>query len=243
MKKKLLLAFAFLLTVGVASAQIVTFQTPTNLVAGTTTNPDDDELETNWVVTNNTTNTISIRCSAAVLTLVEGSKYQFCWGTLCSAWLGYSGSLPDPVTLAPGESTNTFHLKFRHYANAGQSTVRFTWTDVNSPSSNVSYDVNFCVDTECVVGVQEVKQTANIAQISPNPVVTTSNITYDFATMPNGGKMQIHNMVGGLVKEIILNDKSGAVVIKAADFESGIYFCSIQCDGKVFETKRLVISK
>ncbi len=243
MKKKLLFALALLITASVASAQIVTFQTPTNLVAGATANPDDAELEATWIVTNNTSNTMDILCSATVLTLVDGSKYQFCWGTLCSAWLGYNGSLPDPVTLAPGESSDSFHIKFRHYENVGQSTVRFNWIDANSPSSSASYDVNFCVDTECVIGVEEVKQSANIAQITPNPVVTTANITYDFATMPSNGKIQIHNMVGSLVKEINLNDKSGSVVIKAADFESGIYFCSIQCDGKVFETKRLVISK
>jgi len=50
-------------------------------------------------------------------------------------------------------------------------------------------------------------------------------------------------MMGELVKQVPLTKKNGSVFISATDYASGIYFCNIENEGKVFETKRFVIAK
>lgn len=241
MKKNLF----FVLLVLVASAmsgQLVTFNSPVNVVYGDEAD-SSEQLSVEWDVTNNTDATITLKTKAIIVQIAPEHKYQYCWGAQCSPWTLNNAALPDEVVLAPGETNSTFYSHFRHYGNAGQTVVRYVWFNAADPSQEVWYEVNYCVNGDCVVVIEEEKQTADISNISPNPMTKTSIITYDFAAVPDGGKIQIHNMVGKLVKEMVIEKKSGALVIEAADFENGIYFCSIQCDGKIFETKRLVVTK
>ena len=234
----LFIAFAFFSS----QAQIVTLDSPIEVIYGTAATTDE-ELHGEMIVTNNTSSTLNLRCTATLITLASGHKYQYCWGQTCSPFTTNSFALNDVVTLGAGESTSTFYFKLRHYGNAGQSKVCFNWFDNSNPDVVVTTCVNFCVDAECNLSANEIKATANIGAISPNPVTKTAVVSYDFATKPNQGKIKIHNLVGALMKEVVINETSGGLMIEAADFENGIYFISIENEGRVFETKRLVIAK
>lgn len=241
MKKVLLSLFTAFALVS-AQAQIVTLDAPIEVLYGTASN-DGEELHGEMVVTNNTSSTLSLRCTSTVIMITAGHKYQYCWGQTCSPFTSNNYALNDIVTLGAGESTETFYFKFRHYGNPGQTKVCFDWFDNNNPGEVVTTCVNFCVDAECNLSASEIKATANISAISPNPVTKTAVVSYDFATMPNQGKIKIHNLVGSLMKVVELTQASGGLIIEAADFENGIYFISIENEGRVFETKRLVIAK
>ncbi len=239
--KKIISALFLLFIVANSNAQFVIFNGALNAVFGT--GELDEELAEAWNVINNTALTATYATRAEVIQLVAGSNYQYCWGEHCSAWVAGNVALPDVVTIGPDAANGTFYTHFRPNGFSGHSIIRYCWYNINSPTEEVCYDVNFCVNAECVITVTKVTQVGDITEISPNPITKTSTLSYDFTTVPTNAKIQIHNMVGSLVKEVLLEKKSGLVTIEAADFESGIYFCSIQCDGKIFETKRLVITK
>lgn len=241
MKKSIL----FILLAGLSSlinAQVVVLEGELNALYGTASNTSE-QLEAGWDVICNAAQATDIKCSATVLQLAAGAKFQYCWGDACSPWISANNTLPDPVTMAAQETNSTFHIKYRHYGNAGQSVVRFCWYDANNAAEILCYDVNFCVDVEggCVISVDEKIVEAAISQISPNPANDVAVIGYEFNARPSNAILSIYNMVGELVDTYTVTQRVGQVRVNTRPLESGIYFCTLAQDGKKFETKRLVV--
>jgi hypothetical protein len=241
--KKLVFLLSVLFTAASSQAQIVNLSGENNVLYGTST-VTDEELDLGWDVICNASAATDIKCNATVIQMVAGAKFQYCWGLACSPWISANNNLPEIVTMAPQESNSSFHIKYRHYGNAGQSIVRFCWFDANNPSDVFCYDMNFCVDAAggCVVSVQEVTMEASIAQISPNPANDMTSIAFQFNARPNNAQLSIYNMVGKLVDTYSINQRSGQVRVNTSEMESGIYFCTLTYGGKKYETKRLVIN-
>lgn len=235
----LIAAFAFTVN---AYNQIVTLSNEENVVYGTAAN-DAEELSVAWSVTNATGNAMDIKCRRIAIAEVEGAYSQFCWGILCSPWNTGNASLNEIVPLNPGETSNSFYAKYRHYGFAGQSIYSYCYFNADDPTQEFCYNVNYCVDAECFVSVaEENKPAGEIENVTPNPISGQGMISYKFNTNPTDASMIIYNMVGAVVKEISLTSKQGAVIIDGSEFESGIYFCAIKNEGNVFETTRIVIS-
>jgi histidine ammonia-lyase len=55
--------------------------------------------------------------------------------------------------------------------------------------------------------------------------------------------MVICNSLGAVVKEIELASKNGTVIIGGSEFSDGLYFVSIEEQGQVYQTQRLIIQK
>jgi|JI6StandDraft_1071083.scaffolds.fasta_scaffold04607_3 hypothetical protein len=239
--KRFLLFSICIFSLTFSQAQLVELGNATNQITGPLS---ESELHvTDWEVINASNETIAFGCKRISVYDVPGSLNQFCWGILCSAWGTGNLTSSQVVNLAPGAYSNSFYAHYRHNGNAGQSTVRYCWFDTNNPSNEYCYDVNYCVEGECIIGVRENTAVGQISGISPNPINGTGNISYNFLSPPSSGKMSIYNMMGELVKQVPLTKKNGSVFISATDYASGIYFCNIENEGKVFETKRFVIAK
>ncbi len=240
--KKSILFSAFALLFSFVNAQIVVLEGENNVLYGTSSNASE-ELDLGWDVVCNAPQSTDMKCSATVLQLVAGAKYQYCWGDACSPWISANNALPDPVTMATQETNSSFHVKYRHYGNAGQTVIRFCWYDANNPADILCYDVNFCVDVEggCVISVKETAMEAAIAQISPNPANDIAVIGYEFNARPSNAVLSIYNMVGELVDSYTISQRVGQLRINTKALESGIYFCTLTHEGKKFETKRLVV--
>jgi hypothetical protein len=238
--KRFLPFIALLFAASLASGQLVTLYNNQNIYTGAVTDSEISVL--GWEVLNATSSTIDFGCKRIGIQETPGHTSQFCWGIICSPFGTGNNTSSEIVSLAPGAYTNTFYAHFRPNGVAGQTTIRYCWFDSNNPADEFCYDVNFCIDSECIVSVSEKAADAEISKISPNPIHGLGNITYEFQSVPHQGKMTIYNALGAVVKEISLNKKSGVVIIDGNEFENGIYFCAIEDAGKTFETKKLVIS-
>jgi hypothetical protein len=241
MKKHILFALLSL-SATVVSAQIVEFVDPQNVFYGDVANTGE-ELHPGWEVINISGEDIYVGARMEIEQIVNGATYQFCWGELCSPWIAEDYLSEEELLIANGESNNTFFAKYRHNGNAGQSVVKYCWFNANEFFTDVCYEVNYCVSTECIVGVNDVAQSASMSTISPNPIQTTGAIHYNFNSNPNAGKMTISNSLGMIVKEIELREKSGVVVVGSAEFADGLYFVSIEEQGQVYQTQRMLIQK
>jgi Secretion system C-terminal sorting domain len=213
-----------------------------SIVYGTSSNASE-ELDMGWDVICNTMEATDIKCVATVQQITPGANYQYCWGSACSPWVSTNNALQEIVTMAPQESNSSFHVKYRHYGNAGQSIVRFCWSDVNNTTNIFCYDLTFCVDVEgnCIVAVDEVKSTASIARIAPNPSNDLAVLSYEFSARPNNAQLVIYNVLGELVDSFSVSQRAGQLSVSTKELQNGIYFCSIMLDGKKMETKRLVV--
>lgn len=74
----------------------------------------------------------------------------------------------------------------------------------------------------------------------PNPTNTTTKITYNLSGNQNAN-LRIYDMVGKQVKSVTLSQVKGEVLLDVSMLHSGMYFCTIETEGKTIATKRLVI--
>jgi hypothetical protein len=170
---------------------------------------------------------------------VPNTDGNFCWGLLCIAWLpGSYNATSEVVYMEPGEVNNSFKAKYRHHGNAGASVFRYCFYEVNGAVPQVCHTVTYAVDVE--VNVNDLSAVGGEMQVFPNPIEHVGTVSYRFNQAPNKGKMVIYNTVGAKVKEIALKNQQGVIYVGGEEFASGVYFCSIEDNGVVHKTARIV---
>jgi hypothetical protein len=239
--KKTLLLCTFIFSTLFFSAQIVQLDGEVNLVSGTAANTTEI-LDAQWDVINISGTQRDLSCRRRVIQSVPGTLHQFCWGTSCGPWGTDDVTIPEIVTLSDGDTTNSFHCKYQHNGNAGQSIVQYCWFDAGDFGSDLCYNVNFCVDGECIVGVEETPS-AHFTAITPNPVHSLSAFEYSLTSKPSDAAICIYDQMGKLVKRTSIQTKNGLILLDAQEFENGIYFCQLVDAGRIVQVQRMVVSK
>lgn len=236
---------AFLLVSGVRTvAQSLEIQGGTPLLEGSLAVPEDSELDAHWNVVNASSEDLTVRARRTILTNVAGSKERFCWGTLCYNY-GTAESSTNPnlmVEIPAGGTESSFHGYYEHEGNAGMAVIEYCFFDHNNPSDETCQTVTFCVDATCTIGVNEAEIAGTLGEMSPNPVKGMASLTYSLSGPQADSKILVYNLVGKKVKEIPLENRSGIVFLNGQDFESGVYFYSLQSGTRVLGTKRFIVS-
>lgn len=78
-------------------------------------------------------------------------------------------------------------------------------------------------------------------KLYPNPASSYLFIEYDVIFVKEA-KIQIYNSIGAVVYTKTLEDKKGNFKISVSDYKNGLYFCSLQIDGKLLNTKKILIN-
>lgn len=85
--------------------------------------------------------------------------------------------------------------------------------------------------------------TAQLSMPYPNPATEQTALRYEL----NGSFQQVHlrvyDMLGKQVTAIALTHNTGEVQLPVRALRNGIYFCSLEADGKTLATRKLVVSR
>jgi trimeric autotransporter adhesin len=80
-------------------------------------------------------------------------------------------------------------------------------------------------------------------QNNPNPFTVTTEIGMSLPENIGQATLIIYNMEGNQLKVIPVNDRGKAVVkIESNELKAGMYFYSLLVDGKVLDTKRMILT-
>lgn len=242
--KKLLLASVSVLFVAGASAQSLSISGAIEgpIANGSTITYNVDQataLETHDFVVNNTTNNaLTVKVRKAVQTMQAGQTFYFCTDQNCYAPnTNLSGNVP---MTAGGQ----FQLitDFTPNNATGTSTVRYSAFNTANPSDSVYFFIQYVVAPTGIQGHSLVK--ASMSSPMPNPANGSFNLNYNLGSSFGQGtaKMVIYNMLGDIVKTETLSDAEGTCRMDVSTLESGVYFTSLEVDGKQISTKRLVVT-
>jgi len=239
--KSTLLFIAFSVIAILGQSQFIELNDEVNTVLGTSSNTSEI-ISAHWDVINISGGQRDIRCRREIIQNVTGAEHQFCWGEICGPWATTNELSTEIVSLADGDTSFSFYCKYRHNGNPGQSIARFCWFDAAAPATQLCYEVNFCVDQACVVGIEEVYNQAQF-QLLGNPVNNLSGISYKFMTQPTNAELAIYSATGQLVENRMINSAQGVVLIDALQFDNGIYVCKLNENGRTVGIQRMVVSK
>jgi hypothetical protein len=77
----------------------------------------------------------------------------------------------------------------------------------------------------------------------PNPSANQITIKYNYGATTKNVNLILTDVLGRIVKTIVLNDSKGEKTITVVDLNSGIYFYSLVKDGQTISTKKIIITR
>jgi hypothetical protein len=98
---------------------------------------------------------------------------------------------------------------------------------------NISYNVLY-------VGINNPVVQNTLSGAYPNPANNTVNFEYSLNT-GNTGNVIIRNLLGSVVKKSVFNGSEGKLAVYTGDLPEGIYFYSLDVDGKTMTTRKLIV--
>ena len=94
--------------------------------------------------------------------------------------------------------------------------------------------------SELSPNISEVK----LYQNNPNPFSVQTTIRFEIPETVQSAQLHICNMTGTLLETITINQRNnGNVIINANEFVAGMYLYSLVCDGKIVDTKQMLLTQ
>jgi hypothetical protein len=91
--------------------------------------------------------------------------------------------------------------------------------------------------------VLPLEQQAELGQNQPNPFHQNTLVKYFIPANVQDARLQVNTADGKVLGTVSINEKgAGQLTIKAGTYPAGTYFYSLVLDGKVIETKRMVLT-
>lgn len=174
---------------------------------------------------------------------VAGSSNYFCWGVCYNpvpsgenlTWLSQ-----HYVNMTPGVPVNNFHAYYEPNNTPGASRFRFVWFRTSDPGAADSSWVD--IDFGAAVGISEGTSPLLGMQLMPNPALDSDmRISVELAQTGRSAGLVIYNALGSKVQQHRLAPGVSVVTLRREDLVSGIYFASVEVNGRVLESKRIII--
>lgn len=167
------------------------------------------------------------------ISMVEGASTTFCIAGTC-----YPGAQSQEIFMYEGDAVtledeaNVFHATYT-YSQTGSSIVKYTFYNTEADDDAISFYVAYTAG----VGVNDVAA-ANVLRAYPNPAANSVNI--DYATSCTNAQLVIKNLAGAVVYKTKVSGV-GKVNVSLADFKAGVYIYGLECNGRMQQTKKLVV--
>ncbi|OQX80322.1 MAG: hypothetical protein B6D64_03360 [Bacteroidetes bacterium 4484_276] len=200
--------------------------------------PNDPLIVVEVDVKNISSDTINVMAKKFEVSVIPGSSNMFCW---LQCFPPYIFEAPSPDTLSPGEVSSEFSGDYVPAGNAGITIMRYTFFDQVNPNDSVCFYTHFFAST---VGVEEIgNENISVSNAYPNPASSQTSFDYVLPQSTASASIKIHNLLGAVVREVALNERSGKVSVNISGLNDGVYFYSVVVNNQTIETKRLIVSR
>lgn len=145
--------------------------------------------------------------------------------------------------LEPGEVFDelSFHLKTSF--DETQGSIRVLFFDTDNPSNAVEQFFKFHVQGEFPNGIMYQRPDLKVSNAYPNPIANTATIDYSLGDLNSSARIVILNILGNQVLEHELPASENSIKIPTDQLTNGIYFYTLQLNGKNVATKKMVVRK
>ncbi len=202
--------------------------------------PDSLELITYLNVKNIGTHAVNIYCKKIYISQIDSVEVTMCWAGSC--YPPFVNVSPNSQPIAVGQTITDFVGHYGsvtgHGFKSGESIIRWVFYDATDRNDTVSVTVKY---TSYPVGIQEkISLQGLLSNAFPNPAGATASFNY---SVPSGsqGAIIIRNLVGAAVQTEQVISGAGKITVSTANLSDGLYFYSLMIDGKIIQTKKLVV--
>ena len=189
-------------------------------------------------IENTTSQSLGIMVTRDDISLLTGATTQFCIGTEC--YTGNSSAFPQIINAGENYSHATygdqaFHIFYNPNGNYGVSLLKYTLFDQTNPAiASVFY---LRLDN-----VQSIQNNTILSSLNayPNPATEKVSIEHNLSSNTGKAELVIKNITGAVLYSSPINGTTKTDV-SLENFSAGIYFYSIENQGKTIATKKLIV--
>ncbi|MCQ2265759.1 MAG: T9SS type A sorting domain-containing protein [Bacteroidales bacterium] len=241
MKKLFTLIFLFA-TVVVSAQSILISYNGTPLANGDTINalvPELDATSEYYLdLTNQVEEAVTIKVVKTDIEMVPGATASFCFDRNC---FPPTTTEAGNVTLEPGEiltqsDPRSFHLSYKT-SNAGVSYVQVAFENKNDRQDKAVVIFKLVANP---TSIQNVVANSSL-RAYPNPASGNVNIDYSYSGNASSLNLVVKNLMGSVLSTKSLDVNGNKVMLDVSEYSSGIYFYSLEADGKPVVTKKLLV--
>ncbi len=202
--------------------------------------PDSLELITYMDVKNITGNSINVYCKKVEVKMMDSVETTMCWAGGC--YPSFVNVSPNGAPMAAGQTVTDFVGHYGsttgHGFKSGESIVRWVFYNEANPNDSVYLVVKY---TSYPLGIEENNlRQGTLSNAYPNPADASASFSY---SVPSGstGSLVIRNLVGTTIQHEDVTAGAGSKTINTSGLNAGLYFYSLMVDGKISQTKKLVV--
>ncbi len=238
MKKTLLALFAAFSISGAVAQTTLQIQNAPATVYGTFTQASP--LAVTFPVVNTGTQPLSIKVARKMISEVMGSENNICWGINC--YPPFVSVSPDAETINAGATNNSFIGDYTPNNMPGVTIIKYSFFKEVGATDSVHVTVRFDATASMLSTRKDLNASGvSIGAASPNPASNLTSVQFSLPANSRNNKLRIFNAIGGLVKEVELVQKQGTAIITTSNLPNGVYFYTLQVDGRSVETKKLIV--
>lgn len=165
---------------------------------------------------------------------------NICLGDQCIE----DGGILEVNTLEPGEVFDGLSFLLEAGMDESRGTVRYLIFDTDNPTNALERELTFHVQGEFPAGIMFQRPDMKISNAYPNPIVSSASIDYSMDTFEDhAARIVVMNLLGNKVMEFELMSGEHSINIPTDELSNGIYFYTLQLDGKNVATKKIVVRK
>jgi hypothetical protein len=190
-------------------------------------------------IENNTSQQLGIMVLRDPISLLSSATTQFCIGESCLD--GNVSVFPQMINAGENYShaeygDTTFHIIYNPNGERGVSIMKFKLFDQTTPTIETNF---YIVLDSRDVAIEENTITGNLSAF-PNPASTKVTFEHNITNLSPEALLVIRNITGSVItKELIGNNNKLSISLE--NYNPGIYFYSIENEGKAIVTKKLIV--
>jgi len=166
-------------------------------------------------------------------------KTSFCTGPDCPQ----DDFLLELRTLQPGEIYDSVALMLQAGTEEVQGTLKYQVFDTDNPLHIITNHIKFHVQGAFPNGIMYQRPDLTVSHFNPNPIVTQASLDYLASNFKHRARILILNILGNQVMSFDLHEGQHSIKLSADQLNNGIYFYTLQLDGKNVATKKMVVRK
>jgi hypothetical protein len=189
-----------------------------------------------WVKNTTTTEMSNVYVRRIINQEVESTQNSFCFGINCYGPMTNESTIP--TVIGAGVLDKSFYADYYPNGNGGLSSITYEFFD----------DITFAVRVlakatiEFAISANSTNEDKLVFKGPfPNPSSQYANFEYNIPASYNNAGLIIRNMLGVEVESIALENRSGKQAIDVSRYASGIYFYTFIVDGKIIQSKKLIV--
>jgi len=179
----------------------------------------------------------TVKCRRTIIHQDAGNISYFCWGPQCYNDSTYVS--PNPVAIAGGDSAYSFIGHCGDATLPGVNTVMYTFYTVGDTTDSASFIARYYFGP---AGINELSAMGKLFNASPNPAIDNSTILYSLSNNVHSAQLIITNILGSKIAEYPLDTRNNTYLLYTKNLSNGVYFYSLEADGKMISTKKLLVS-